>query len=116
MNMVTDKEQSVLNTFLDITNKDQCEEVFMTLTDDGDWEYVRAGFGEDHLGLYFVDLDDSGEVFRNKVRINDSLSMADVIAEGLSRNIFVAAEERDQLCDNMDVSEKALSRFIAWLQ
>jgi hypothetical protein len=100
MNMVTDKEQSVLNTFLDITNKDQCEEVFMTLTDDGDWEYVRAGFGEDHLGLYFVDLDDSGEVFRNK----------------LSRNIFVAAEERDQLCYNMDVSEKALSRFIAWLQ
>lgn len=73
---------------LDLYNEEQYKEVFMTLDDNGDWEYTRLGFGEDHVGLYMVDLDDTGEQFRDKVYINDKLSVSDVLAEGVECGVF----------------------------
>ena len=73
---------------LDIYNEDQYKEVFLTLDDNGDWEYTRLGFGEDHVGLYIVDLDDSGEQFRDKFYINEKFSVQDVLAEGVACGVF----------------------------
>ena len=73
---------------LDLYNEEQYKEIFMTLVDNGDWEYTRLGFGEDHVGLYMVDLDDSGEPFRDKIYINEKFSVSDVLAEGVDCGVF----------------------------
>jgi hypothetical protein len=81
---------------LDTQNDEQWQnEIFQTFDDNGDWEYTRLGMGEDHIGLYLVDLDDSGERFREKLYINDSFSAHDVIMEGLSLNVFEKYEKDD---------------------
>lgn len=74
---------------------DQYNEVFLTLEDNGDWEYTRLGFGEDHVGLYLVDLDDSGEQFRDKLYINELFSVQDVLAEGVDCGVFEKYEDGD---------------------
>lgn len=79
---------------LDTQNNEQWQnEIFQTFTDNGDWEYTRLGMGEDHIGLYLVDLDDTGERFRGKLYINDSFSAHDVIMEGLALNVFEKYDE-----------------------
>lgn len=83
-------------TYLDLTNEEQyTNEVFLTLSDNGDWEYTRVGFGEDHLGLYLVDLDDSGEGLRDKLHVDPRFTVQDVLAEGVALNIFEKYEEGD---------------------
>ena len=80
---------------LDLFNEEQFNEVFLTLEDNGDWEYTRLGFGEDHVGLYMVDLDDSGEQFRDKFYINEKFSVGDVLAEGVACGVFEKYEDGD---------------------
>jgi hypothetical protein len=81
---------------LDLTNEEQYErEIFQVFADNGDWEYTRLGMGEDHVGLYLVDLEDGGEFFTKKHYINDSFSAHDVIMEGLALNVFVKYEKDD---------------------
>lgn len=90
------KNKMTNNDVLDIHNDEQYEnEVFMTLDDNGDWEYTRLGFGEDHVGLYVVDLDDSGERFREKLYVNDKFSVQDVLAEGVACGLFEKYEDGD---------------------
>ena len=78
---------------LDLNNDEQySNEIFQTFEDNGDWEYTRLGLGEDHIGLYLVDLDDTGDQFREKLYVDDTtFSASDVIAEGLYLGVF----ERD---------------------
>ena len=80
---------------LDLNNDEQySNEIFQTFEDNGDWEYTRLGLGEDHIGLYLVDLDDTGEQFREKLYVDDTtFSASDVIAEGLYLGVFVKDEE-----------------------
>ena len=81
---------------LDLDNTKQYhEEIFRTFQDNGDWEYVRLGLGEDHIGLYLVDLDDTGERFREKLYVNDTFSAQDVINEGLALEVFIAWDHND---------------------
>ena len=81
---------------LDLNNAEQYEnEVFQTFDDNGDWEYTRLGMGEDHIGLYLVDLDDTGERFREKLYVNDRFSAHDVIMEGLELGVFEKYEKDD---------------------
>jgi hypothetical protein len=80
---------------LDIYNEKQCNEIFIHMADNGDWEYTRLGFGEDHVGMYLVDLDDSGEQFRDKLYINEKFSVQDVLAEGVDCGVFEKYEEGD---------------------
>ena len=81
---------------LDLYNEDQfTKEVFLSLEDNGDWEYTRLGFGEDHVGLYMVDLDDTGEQFRDKFYINEKFSVGDVLAEGVACGVFEKYEDGD---------------------
>ena len=81
---------------LDLSNEEQYEnEIFQTFGDNGDWEYTRCGLGEDHIGLYLVDLEDSGEFLREKLYINDTFSAHDVIKEGLALNVFEKDEKDD---------------------
>ena len=94
--MITHSEQ------LDLHNDEQYrQEIFQVLDDNGDWEYPRLGLGEDHIGLYLVDLDDTGEQFREKLYVNDTFSAGDVIKEGLTLGVFVKDDEGD-IRYNMD--------------
>lgn len=82
--------------YLDLHNDDQYKkEIFLTLDDNGDWEYTRLGFGEDHIGLYMVDLDDTGEALRAKYHVRPEFSVADVLAEGVALGIFEKYEAGD---------------------
>ncbi len=84
------------SAMLDTHNDEQYEkEIFQTFDDNGDWEYTRLGMGEDHIGLYLVDLDDTGERFREKLYVNDRFSAHDVILEGLALNVFEKYEKDD---------------------
>lgn len=81
-------------SFLNLANDTQYEnEVFMTLEDNGDWEYTRLGFGEDHIGLYIVDLDDTGEDLREKIYVNPKWSVQDVLKEGVEFGVFEKYED-----------------------
>ena len=76
-------------THLDINNEQQFnDEIVMKLVDNGDWEYTRVGFGEDSDGLYMVDLNDSGEILREKIRLDDRFSFYDVLEEGVAHGVF----------------------------
>lgn len=87
---------------LDLFNDEQYrQEIFQVFDDNGDWEYPRLGLGEDHIGLYLVDLDDTGEQFREKLYVNDTFSAQDVIKEGLTLGVFVKDDEGD-IRYNMD--------------
>ena len=93
-----------MNTYeqLDLNNDEQYrQEIFQTFDDNGDWEYTRLGLGEDHIGLYLVDLDDTGDQFREKLYVNDTFSASDVINEGLALGVFVKDDEGD-IRYNMD--------------
>lgn len=82
--------------YLDLHNDDQWKkEIFLTLDDNGDWEYTRLGFGEDHHGLYLVDLDDTGESLRDKLHIDPRFTVDDVLAEGVALGLFEKYEEGD---------------------
>lgn len=87
---------NVESFYLDLHNNDQYKkEIFLTLDDNGDWEYTRLGFREDHIGLYMVDLDDSGEALRAKYHVRPEFSVADILAEGVALGIFEKYEEGD---------------------
>ena len=95
--------------YLDLHSDDQWKkEIFLTLDDNGDWEYTRIGFGEDHKGLYLVDLDDIGESLRDKLHIRPEFSVTDVLAEGVALGLFEKYEQGDSrgthgVClDNLD--------------
>lgn len=90
--------KNAMNTsnMLDLTNEEQYErEIFQTFADNGDWEYARLGLGEDHVGLYLVDLEDSGEFLAKKHYVKDTFSAHDVIMEGLALNVFEKYEKDD---------------------
>lgn len=86
---------------LDLENDEQYQnEIFQTFDDNGGWGYTRLGLGEDRIGLYLVDLDDSGEQFREKLYVNDRFSAHDVIMEGLALNVF--SESGDEIYYNIE--------------
>ena len=76
-------------------NNQYNQEIFQTFDDNGDWEYTRLGLGEDHIGLYLVDLDDTGDQFREKLYVNDTFSAGDVINEGLALGVFEKYDKDD---------------------
>lgn len=105
------------NDVLDLTNELQYElEITLTLDDNGDWEYTRCGFGEDDNGLYLVDLNDTGENLREKTRINSSLSLMDVLYEGVDRNIFVEDEDGTFWVNADNDDWNAWDEFVKWMQ
>jgi len=92
------KNEMTTNEVLDVTNEEQFEsEILVMLADNGDHEYTRLGFGEDEKGLYMVDLEDSGEVLREKLRLDDSFSLLGVLEEGVGQGVFTKkGEEGDE--------------------
>ena len=75
-------------SILDIESEEYWSEVFMRIEDNGDWGYLRWGMGKDQKGLYLVDLDDTGELRREKIRIRKELSAEEVIKKGAELGIF----------------------------
>lgn len=56
-----------MSNTINIYNEEQFnKEVKMVLSDNGDWEYARLGIGEDKLGVFVFDMNDSGEEEREK--------------------------------------------------
>ncbi len=98
---------------LDTHNDEQWEkEIFQTFDDNGDWEYTRLGMGEDHIGLYLVDLDDSGERYREKLYVKDTFSSHDVIMEGLAMNVFEKYEKDDIRYNIEDCTNTNWEKFL----
>jgi hypothetical protein len=113
-------------TTLDITNESQYEqEIFMTLPDNGDHEYIRIGFGKDQDGLYMVDLDDTGDKLFEKIRVDNSLSIDDVLEVGADRGVFEKvrvdiegseANDYDFAYNIQTEDPTAWDKFVAWLR
>jgi hypothetical protein len=79
---------------LDLENEEQySNEIFQTFDDNGHWGYTRLGFGQDHIGLYLVDLDDCGDQYREKLYVKETLSSHDVINKGIAMKVFEKDED-----------------------
>ena len=75
--------------FLNIEDEVQYQnEVAFVLQDDSDWGYDRVGCGEDEDGLYLFDMNDTGELLREKLYVKDDLSWTDVLEEGVAFGVF----------------------------
>ena len=99
--------------YLDVSNEEQFEnEIFQMFDDNGDWEYTRIGMGEDHIGLYLVDLEDSGENLREKIYVNDRFSAHDVIMEGLAMNVFEKYDKDDIRYNINGETETSWEKFL----
>ena len=63
-------------------------EVDFVLQDDSDWGYDRIGCGEDDRGIYLFDMNDTGELLREKLYVKDGLGWTDVMEEGVAFGVF----------------------------
>ena len=82
-------------SYLSVESKKDMKMVVVSLMDDGDWEYVRMGIGKvvskkkEDRKVFVVDLDDSGEVWREIMFVKEGLSINDVLKIGCEVGVLV---------------------------
>ena len=89
----------MITNYLNLEDENQTEnEIIFSLQDDGDWGYDRIGCGEDDKGLYLFDMNDTGELLREKLYVKDGLCWTDVLEEGVAFGVFTKdGEEGDEI-------------------
>jgi hypothetical protein len=92
-------EEYMVKNYLNLEDENQTEnEIIFSLQDDGDWGYDRIGCGEDDKGLYLFDMNDTGELLREKLYVKDGLGWTDVLEEGVAFGVFSKdGEEGDEI-------------------
>jgi hypothetical protein len=102
--------------YLNVLDEDQYEnEIVVSFMDNGDWEYVRFGFGKDNNGLYFVDLEDSGEDLREKVYVKKNLTLEKIVEFGLENGVFDKFDENDIRCED-DCEKEDWENFMKFIE
>lgn len=88
----------MIKNYLNLEDEVQYQtEVTFVLQDDSDWGYDRIGCGEDDKGLYLFDMNDDGELLKEKLYVKDGLSWTDVLEEGVAFGVFSKdGEEGDE--------------------
>lgn len=105
--------------FLSVEEEEDMEMVEVGLMDDGDWEYVRVGVGVMNGRVFVVDLDDSGEEFREMNFVKEVLSVEDVLRVGCEVGVLVEIDgydERDKVRVKMESDEGDWERFLRRLE
>lgn len=72
----------------DITDYDQLESLSISLDDNGEHEYSRYGIGKDKNGWFIVNIDDTGFRYREKLYVNKSLDLKQILELGVKHKVF----------------------------
>ena len=75
-------------TWLSIMNAADMACVHMSLMDSSEWEYVRYGLGIKDGRVFGVDLDDSGEVWREVEYCDNVTSIEELLKLGIECGVF----------------------------
>ncbi len=79
----------MIKNYLNLEDEIQTEkEIVFSLQDDTEIGYDRIGCGEDDRGIYLFDMNDTGELLREKLYVKDGLSWTDVLEEGVAFGVF----------------------------
>ena len=101
--------------FLSVEEEEDMEMVEVELMDDGDWEYVRMGVGVMNGKTFVVDLDDSGEEWREMNFVKEGLSVEDVLRIGCEVGVLVEIDwgydENDKVRVKMNDGEGDWEEF-----
>jgi hypothetical protein len=73
--------------YLNICSVKDCNNIKVSMMDDGDWEYDRCGVGEYKGKVFMVDLDE-GEEYRELGFVKEGLNIDDVLNIGVECGIF----------------------------
>lgn len=68
--------------------KDIYKHLIYTLSDNGDWEYVREGIGSYNGQVFIVDLNDSGVNERDVLFVKDGMQVHEVLAAGKVTGVY----------------------------
>ena len=96
--------------YLNLNDKDQLAEIEVILVDDSQWGYDRVAFGEDDRGIYVVDMNDDGEVNKQKVYLKEGLTITYALYEGVAHGVLV--EEGDEFLVVMDCGQEEWNEWM----
>jgi len=74
--------------WLNINSEKDMEKVEISMMDNGDWEYDRIGVGINKGKVFFVDLDDSGEDWREVEYCDKVKSVKELLEIGVECKVF----------------------------
>ena len=74
--------------WLSINNEKDMEKVEIRMMDNGDWEYDRIGVGMNKGKVFFIDLDDCGEDWREVEYCNNVKSVGRLLKIGVECKVF----------------------------
>jgi hypothetical protein len=74
--------------WLSVNSKSDMKMVEVSLSDNGDWEYDRMGIGMSKGRVFIVDLDDSGESWREMLYCDKVKSVKEVIECGIECGVI----------------------------
>ena len=74
--------------WLSMNDSSDMKMVKEVLSDNGEWEYDRFGIGMNKDRVFIVDLDDSGETWREMLYCDDVCSVEEVIRIGIKCNVI----------------------------
>jgi hypothetical protein len=92
--------------WLNINSEKDMEKVEISMMDNGDWEYDRIGVGMNKGKVFFVDLDDSGEDWREVEYCDKVKSVGRLLKIGVECKVFEKIDwgydENDKFRVNMN--------------
>ena len=74
--------------WLSVNNKSDMEKIEISMMDNGDWEYDRIGVGMNKGKVFIVDLDDSGEDWREVEYCDNVKSIEELLKIGVECKVF----------------------------
>lgn len=96
--------------WLSVEDKADFKKIEVVLADNGDWEYDRVGIGMHNGKVFMVDLDDTGETWREMVYCENVKSVQEVLDIGVKHNVYIV-ENEDEYCVNWDMDGEDTSEF-----
>ena len=74
--------------WLNINSEKDMEKIEISMMDNGDWEYDRIGVGMNKGKVFFIDLDDCGENWREIEYCNNVKSVEGLLKIGVECKVF----------------------------
>lgn len=112
MSKISGITKQMNNTF-NILNIDQNErEIFHVFTDKTN---PVIALGEDRKGTFVVDVVEYGDPIREKFYLNDTISYADFVKEGLKRGVFTLSKnKKDVYIERALMDSEGWVDFVEW--
>ena len=95
--------------WLSVRNNADFKKIEVVLTDNGEWEYDREGVGMHKGKVFIVDLDDSGETWREMVYCENVKSVQELLDIGVKHKVYTI--ENGEYCVNWGMDGEDLSEF-----